>query len=170
MGLGYLASGIGFAILFATPGLARRFAGLNPVLAFWTAYVLTRPFGASVADWIAVRPATASPAAVSPAAVSPAAVSTAVEGAPRLPASEVLLAGRWQGRLRYLRSAIFCRRARRSAEPDRPSDSSSAARRGSLTSARVSGTTTARTPIPMNNHNPRENTPASRHTRRVMMA
>ena len=107
---------------FRHAGLARRFAGLNPVLAFWTAYVLTRPFGASVADWIAVRPATASPAAVSPAAVSPAAVSTAVEGAPRLPASEVLLAGRWQGRLRYLRSAIFCRRARRSAEPDRPSD------------------------------------------------
>jgi hypothetical protein len=41
---------------------------------------------------------------------------------------------------------------RRSAELDRPSGSSSAARRRSLTSARVSGTTTARTTIPMHNH------------------
>jgi uncharacterized membrane-anchored protein len=56
LGLGYLAAGVVFAVLFATPGLVRRFAGLNPVLAFWTAYVLTRPFGASVADWIAVPP------------------------------------------------------------------------------------------------------------------
>jgi uncharacterized membrane-anchored protein len=54
--LGYLASGVVFAVLFALPGLARRFTGLNPVIAFWSAYVLTRPLGASVADWIAVPP------------------------------------------------------------------------------------------------------------------
>ena len=28
--------------------------GLNPILAFWTAYVLTRPLGASYADWMGV--------------------------------------------------------------------------------------------------------------------
>ena len=56
LGLGYLASGVVFAIAFALPGLAHRYAGLNAVLAFWVAYVLTRPLGASFADWIAVPP------------------------------------------------------------------------------------------------------------------
>jgi uncharacterized membrane-anchored protein len=54
--LGYLASGILFAVAFAVPGLAHRYAGMNAVLAFWIAYVLTRPLGASFADWIAVPP------------------------------------------------------------------------------------------------------------------
>jgi uncharacterized membrane-anchored protein len=56
LGLGYLASGVVFAVAFALPGLAHRYAGLNAVLAFWLAYVLTRPLGASFADWIAVPP------------------------------------------------------------------------------------------------------------------
>jgi uncharacterized membrane-anchored protein len=56
LGLGYLASGILFAVAFALPGLAHRFAGMNAVVAFWIAYVLTRPLGASFADWIAVPP------------------------------------------------------------------------------------------------------------------
>jgi uncharacterized membrane-anchored protein len=56
LGLGYLASGFLFAVAFAVPPLAHRFAGMNAVLAFWTAYVLTRPLGASFADWIAVPP------------------------------------------------------------------------------------------------------------------
>ena len=56
LGLGYLASGVIFAVAFALPGLAHRHAGLNAVLAFWIAYVLTRPLGASFADWIAVPP------------------------------------------------------------------------------------------------------------------
>ena len=43
-----------FAILFALPGLAYWKLGLNEILAFWTAYVLTRPLGASFADWLAV--------------------------------------------------------------------------------------------------------------------
>ena len=34
------------------PLLARRFFGLSYVAAFWTAYVLTRPLGASFADWM----------------------------------------------------------------------------------------------------------------------
>jgi len=50
--LGYLASGLLFAALFAVPALAYRFLGLNEVFAFWFAYVLTRPLGASFADWM----------------------------------------------------------------------------------------------------------------------
>lgn len=53
-GLGYLASGIVFGILFALPGLAYRWRLLGGTAAFWTAYVLTRPFGASISDWLAV--------------------------------------------------------------------------------------------------------------------
>lgn len=52
--LGYLTSGVAFAALIAVPALARRFLGLNAVAAFWWAYVLTRPLGASFADWMGV--------------------------------------------------------------------------------------------------------------------
>lgn len=52
--LGFLGSGVLFAVAIAVPALAHRFAGLPPVLAFWTAYVITRPLGASFSDWIAV--------------------------------------------------------------------------------------------------------------------
>ena len=55
--LGYLASGVLFAVAIAVPAGAHRWWGMNPVLAFWIAYVLTRPLGASFADWIAVPPA-----------------------------------------------------------------------------------------------------------------
>ncbi|GAA2073644.1 membrane protein [Pseudolysinimonas kribbensis] len=51
--LGYLGSGIVFAILIAMPGIAYRFH-LPATIAFWWAYVLTRPLGASFADWLAV--------------------------------------------------------------------------------------------------------------------
>ncbi|WP_328610584.1 hypothetical protein OG943_16155 [Amycolatopsis sp. NBC_00345] len=54
--LGYLGSGVAFAVLIALPPLARRFAGLGPVATFWAAYVLTRPLGASFADWLGVPP------------------------------------------------------------------------------------------------------------------
>jgi uncharacterized membrane-anchored protein len=56
LGLGYLESGVVFAAAIALPALAYRFGRLNTVLAFWAAYVLTRPVGASFADWIAVPP------------------------------------------------------------------------------------------------------------------
>jgi uncharacterized membrane-anchored protein len=56
LGLGYLASGTLFAAAIAAPAIARRWWGLNPVLAFWAAYVLTRPLGASFADWLAASP------------------------------------------------------------------------------------------------------------------
>jgi len=52
MGLGYFASGVMFAALIAVPALAYRFLGLNAIVAFWIAYVLTRPLGATFADWL----------------------------------------------------------------------------------------------------------------------
>jgi uncharacterized membrane-anchored protein len=51
--LGYLNSGLMFALVIAIPALAWRL-GLNPVLTFWFAYILTRPLGASFADWMGV--------------------------------------------------------------------------------------------------------------------
>jgi uncharacterized membrane-anchored protein len=51
-GWGALASGIIFAMLIALPAMARRWVGLNTVAAFWIAYILTRPLGASFADWM----------------------------------------------------------------------------------------------------------------------
>jgi uncharacterized membrane-anchored protein len=52
MRLGYFASGVLFAVLIALPALAYWRFGLNEVLAFWLAYILTRPLGASFADWV----------------------------------------------------------------------------------------------------------------------
>jgi uncharacterized membrane-anchored protein len=54
LGLGYLASGIIFTVLILIPGLAWWKFRMNAVLAFWIAYVLTRPLGASYADWMGV--------------------------------------------------------------------------------------------------------------------
>jgi uncharacterized membrane-anchored protein len=53
LGLGYFASGVLFAVLFAIPALAYRLLGLNEIIAFWFAYIVTRPLGASFADWFA---------------------------------------------------------------------------------------------------------------------
>lgn len=49
--LGYLDSGILFSLLFIIPFIAWKF-GLKEVVAFWGAYIITRPLGASFADWI----------------------------------------------------------------------------------------------------------------------
>ncbi|MGK4581817.1 COG4705 family protein [Kitasatospora sp. HPMI-4] len=54
MNLGYLGSGIMFAVLIAVPAAAHRWLRLGAVPSFWIAYVLTRPLGASFADWMAV--------------------------------------------------------------------------------------------------------------------
>jgi uncharacterized membrane-anchored protein len=51
-GLGYLSSAILFAALILVPAIGYRFFRLNGIAAFWIAYVLTRPVGASVADWL----------------------------------------------------------------------------------------------------------------------
>jgi uncharacterized membrane-anchored protein len=53
MGLGYFGSGVMFAVVIAVPAAAYRWAGLNAILAFWLAYIVTRPLGASFADWMA---------------------------------------------------------------------------------------------------------------------
>ncbi|MBT1003998.1 hypothetical protein KIH31_15525 [Paenarthrobacter sp. DKR-5] len=50
-GLGFLAAGLVFAVLFSLPAVGRISFGLNTVLVFWAAYVVTRPLGASFADW-----------------------------------------------------------------------------------------------------------------------
>jgi len=49
--LGFFGSAVLFAVLISIPAIAWRF-GLNPIAAFWIAYVLTRPLGASIADWL----------------------------------------------------------------------------------------------------------------------
>ena len=51
--LGYLASGFLFLAAFVVVAVAHWKFGLNPILAFWIAYVLTRPVGASFADYVA---------------------------------------------------------------------------------------------------------------------
>ena len=50
--LGYLEAAALFAALIAGIATSYRWLELNPVVAFWTAYVLTRPLGASLADWL----------------------------------------------------------------------------------------------------------------------
>jgi uncharacterized membrane-anchored protein len=50
--LGYFSSGVLCAALLSLPAVGYWKFGANPTLCFWTAYVLTRPLGASVADWL----------------------------------------------------------------------------------------------------------------------
>jgi uncharacterized membrane-anchored protein len=50
--LGYLTAGLLFTALICVPALAHRLLGLGAVTAFWWAYILTRPLGASFADWL----------------------------------------------------------------------------------------------------------------------
>jgi uncharacterized membrane-anchored protein len=54
--LGYLASGILFTVVIFIPLLAHRWLGLNGIAAFWMSYVVTRPLGASYADYISKPP------------------------------------------------------------------------------------------------------------------
>jgi uncharacterized membrane-anchored protein len=51
LGFGYLASGILFAVVIMIPAVAWKGFGLNSVFCFWFAYVITRPLGASFADY-----------------------------------------------------------------------------------------------------------------------
>ena len=48
--IGYLVTGLIFGGVIAAIALAWFFLGLNGILAFWLAYILTRPFGASFGD------------------------------------------------------------------------------------------------------------------------
>jgi uncharacterized membrane-anchored protein len=56
-GLGYFGSILLFGAIMAIPALGYFRFGMNSILAFWFAYVVTRPVGASVADWLAVSSA-----------------------------------------------------------------------------------------------------------------
>lgn len=53
-GLGYFASGLLFTALFAVPAVFFWLFRAGPVLVFWLCYILTRPLGASFADWMGV--------------------------------------------------------------------------------------------------------------------
>jgi uncharacterized membrane-anchored protein len=50
--LGFLASGLVFAAVIVLPAVAYRLRLLAAVPAFWFAYIVTRPLGASFADWM----------------------------------------------------------------------------------------------------------------------
>lgn len=52
--LGYCISGVLFSVLFALPFIGRALFGWNRTVTFWAAYILTRPLGASFADWVGV--------------------------------------------------------------------------------------------------------------------
>jgi uncharacterized membrane-anchored protein len=43
-----------FALVIAIPAFGFYWFGLNEILAFWFAYIVTRPLGASFADWMGV--------------------------------------------------------------------------------------------------------------------
>lgn len=49
--LGFLTAGIIFAAVFVLPGIGHKLFRWNAVFSFWFAYILTRPLGASFADW-----------------------------------------------------------------------------------------------------------------------
>ena len=57
MQLGYLTSLLIFAGLIALVALAHFVLRLNAVAAFWMAYILTRPLGASIGDYLSQAPA-----------------------------------------------------------------------------------------------------------------
>jgi uncharacterized membrane-anchored protein len=52
LNMGYLPSGLFFLGVFLLPALAWWRFGMNSVAAFWAAYIVTRPLGASFSDWI----------------------------------------------------------------------------------------------------------------------
>jgi uncharacterized membrane-anchored protein len=52
MRLGYATSALIFAGIIALVTLAYYVFKANAILAFWIAYILTRPFGASCGDWL----------------------------------------------------------------------------------------------------------------------
>jgi uncharacterized membrane-anchored protein len=52
--IGFFSSAVLFLVLIAIPLVAHWKLRMNSVLAFWFAYTITRPLGASVADWMGV--------------------------------------------------------------------------------------------------------------------
>ena len=56
MHLGYFWSAVLFTAVIAVPAVGWWRFGLNPIVAFWGAYIVTRPVGASLADWFGKPP------------------------------------------------------------------------------------------------------------------
>ncbi len=56
LALGYLTSAVIFAALIAGIALAYKYLKLDAVVAFWFAYIVTRPLGASLGDFLAQSP------------------------------------------------------------------------------------------------------------------
>src|SRR5690348_3389025 len=54
LGIGFFGSILLFAAIIAIPAFGYFRLDWNPIFAFWFAYVVTRPLGASVADWLGV--------------------------------------------------------------------------------------------------------------------
>jgi uncharacterized membrane-anchored protein len=52
LNLGYLVSALIFGTLIAAVTVAHFRLKLNAILAFWIAYILTRPLGASIGDYL----------------------------------------------------------------------------------------------------------------------
>jgi uncharacterized membrane-anchored protein len=52
LNFGFAGSIVFFAVIMLVPALGRWRFRLNAVVAFWFAYIVTRPLGASVADWV----------------------------------------------------------------------------------------------------------------------
>jgi uncharacterized membrane-anchored protein len=51
LGLGYLASALAFTAIILVPWAGWKFLNWNAIFSFWFAYVITRPVGASFADY-----------------------------------------------------------------------------------------------------------------------
>jgi uncharacterized membrane-anchored protein len=58
LNLGYFPSAMLFIGIIAIPAIGWWRFDLNPILAFWFAYIVTRPIGASFADWLSKPAAT----------------------------------------------------------------------------------------------------------------
>jgi uncharacterized membrane-anchored protein len=52
LNMGYLVSGFFFLGVILIPAIGWRWFGLNSIVAFWFAYIVTRQLGASFSDWI----------------------------------------------------------------------------------------------------------------------
>jgi uncharacterized membrane-anchored protein len=53
--LGYLTTLLLFVAVIAVIAAAWKFTSINGVLAFWLAYIMTRPLGASTGDWLSQK-------------------------------------------------------------------------------------------------------------------
>jgi uncharacterized membrane-anchored protein len=57
LNLGFFPSALLFISIILIPAVGWWRFGLNPIIAFWFAYIVTRPIGASFADWFSKPPA-----------------------------------------------------------------------------------------------------------------